>query len=173
MKTKIFFLSIILLLLSANVFAQKQAAAAQVEAFYKFHRAGSGVFNARGVNSHKRWFTAELNRLFQNELKREKEFLKQNPTDKPHFGDGFPFLPYEECSSGGKLVKNVLKIGPETIRKGVAVVEVKIFQPKQCGGELTDTYKVELVKIKSVWLINDWIYSDGKRLSEDLKRSEY
>jgi hypothetical protein len=173
MKTKIFFLSVVLLLLSANAFAQKQTAAAQVEAFYKFHRARSGIFNAGEVGAHKRWLTAELNRLFQNELKREKEFLKQNPTDKPHFGDGFPFLPYEECSKDGKGFKNVLKVGSETIRKSIAIVEVKIFQPKACGGELTDTYKVELVKNKGVWLINDWIYGDGKRLSEDLKRAEY
>jgi hypothetical protein len=173
MKTKIAFLSIILLVLSANVFAQKQSASAQVAAFYKFHRARSGVFRTSEVAAHKRWFTAELNRLFQNELKREKEFLKQNPTDKPHFGDGFPFLPYEECSSGGKNVKNVLKVGSETIRKSVAVVEVKFSQPKACGGAPIETYKVELLNVKGVWLINDWIFADGKRLSEDLKRTEY
>jgi hypothetical protein len=173
MKTKIVFLSVILLVLSANVFAQKQSAPAQVESFYKFHRARSGAFNASEVNAHKKWFTAQLNRLFQNELKREKEYLKKNPTDKPFFGDGFQLLPYEECSSGGKLVKNILKIGTATIRKSIAVVEVKIYQPKQCGGELTDTYKIELNQTKGVWLINDWIYSDGKRLTEDLKRAQY
>jgi len=173
MKTKIIFLSVILMFLSANVFAQKQTATAIVESFYKFHRARSRAFKASEVNLHKKWFTAELNRLFANELKREKEYLKQNPTDKPHFGDGFPFLPFEECSSGGKLVKNVLKIGTETIRKSIAIVEVKIYQPKQCGGELSETYKVELKNIKGVWLIDDWIYSDGERLTEDLKRAEY
>jgi len=173
MKNKFIFLAVLLLLFSADVFAQKQSAAAFVRSFYEFHRARSGAFNAGEVNSRKKWFTAELNRLFQSELKREKEYLKQNPTDKPHFGDGFPFLPYEECSKDGKGFKNVLKTGTETIRKSLTIVEVKIFQPKACGGELTATYKVELVKIKNGWLINDWIYDDGKRLSDDLKRAEY
>lgn len=167
------FLAIILLALSANGFAQKQTATATVESFYKFHRARSGAFKASEVNAHKKWFTAELNGLFQNELKREKEYLKKNPTDKPFYGDGFPFLPLEECSNGGKLVKNILKTGTETIRKSVAIVEVKIYQPKQCGGDLSETYKVELIQNKGVWLISDWIYADGKRLTEDLRRTEY
>src|SRR5688500_2902826 len=102
MKTKIGFLSIILLLLSVNVFAQIQTAAGFVESFYKFHRSRSGIFDEREVNAHRRWLTAKLNNLFQNELRREREYLKQNPTNKPHFGDGFPFLPYEECSINGK-----------------------------------------------------------------------
>src|SRR5215204_1222763 len=102
MKTKIFFLSIILLLFSATVFAQKQSASAVVESFYKFHRARERTFNAGEVNLHKKWFTAELNRLFQNELKREKEYLKKNPGNKPFFGDGFALTPLEECTSGGK-----------------------------------------------------------------------
>ena len=173
MKTKVFFLSIISILLSANVFAQKQSATSFVESFYNFHRARSGAFNAGEVSAHKKWLTAELNRLFQNELKREKEFLKQNPTDKPHFGDGFPFLPFEECSSDGKSVKNDLQIGAATENAGKTLVEVVFSQPKACGGAPIDTYKVELVKSKNAWLINDWIYGDGKRLSEDLKRTEY
>ena len=173
MKTKTIFALILLAMLAANVFAQKQNASAVVGAFYKFHQTRSGAFKASEFNLHKKWFSASLNKLFQNELKREKEFLKQNPTDKPHFGDGFPFFPFEDCSSGGKLVKNVLKTGAETIRKSIAIVEVKIYQPKQCGGELSETYQVELKNIKGVWLISDWIYADGKRLSEDLKRTEY
>ena len=91
MKTKIGFLSIILLLLSANVFAQKQSASAVVEAFYKFHWTRSGIFNAKEVGLYKKWFSADLNKLFQNELKREKEYLKQNPTDKPFTATAFRF----------------------------------------------------------------------------------
>lgn len=173
MKTKLVFLSVILLLFSAGVFAQKQKASEFVESFYKFHRARSGVFNATEVGAHKRWFSTELNALFQNELRREKEFLKQNPTDKPHFGDGFPFVPYEECSSNGKIVKNVIKTALLKDYKGTSTVEVKFYQPKACGGELIETYKVELMMNKKGWLIDDWIFGDGKRLSEELKRAEY
>ena len=173
MKTKIFFLSIILAVLSANVFAQKQSATAFVQSFYKFHRARSGVFKASEVNAHRRWLTAELNGLFRNELKREKEYLKANPTNKPHFGDGFPFAPFEECMKGGKSVRNDLKFGAETTDSNKTLVEVAFYQPKACGGDLIHAYKVELVKNKGVWLINDFIYEDGERLSDDLKRAEY
>ena len=173
MKNKIIFLPVVLLVFSASVFAQEQSSSEYVESFYKFHRARERTFNAGEVNLHKKWFTAELNRLFQNELKREKEYLKKNPGNKPFFGDGFSLMPLEECTSGGKLSKNVLKVGSETIRKSVAIVEVKFSEPKPCGGALIETYKVELVKSDGVWLINDWIYGDGERLSGDLKRTKY
>ncbi len=173
MKTKIVFLSVILLLPLANIFAQKQSASTVVGAFYKFHRTRSGIFNAKEVGLYKKWFSADLNKLFQNELKREKEYLKQNPTDKPFYGDGFPFQPLDECSMGGKSFKNTYKIGTETIRKSIAIVEVKFYDPRQCGGELIETYKVELVERKGTWLINDWYLVGGKKLSEDLKRAEY
>jgi hypothetical protein len=173
MKTKFFLLSMILLLLSANIFAQKQDAAAAVGAFYKFHRTRSNVFKASEVNLYKKWFSAGLNKLFQYELKREKEYLKKNPTDKPYFGDGFGFDPLDECSKAGKSYKNTYQIGTAAIRKSLAVVEVKFYNPKACGGEAIATYKIELIQNKGIWLINDWIYPDGKRLTEDLKRTEY
>jgi len=173
MKIKIIFLSIILILLSTSIFAQKQDATVAVQSFYKFHLLRSGVFNASEVKARQKWFTDDLNRLFQNELQREKEFLKANPTDKPHFGDGFPFQPYEECSKNEKLIKNTYTIGAATVKGDNATVEVKFFQPKECGGDLIDTYKVLLMKSKGKWLINDWLYSDAKALTEDLNRSEY
>ncbi len=173
MKTKIIFGAVLWLLLSANIFAQKQSASVVVGSFYKFHLARSGVFKSSEVNLYKKWFSADLNKLFQNELKRDKEYLKQNPTDKPYFGDGFPFQPLDECSNSGKSYKNTYKIGTETIRKSIAMVEVKFYNPRQCGSELIETYKVELIQSKGIWLINDWIYADGKRLTEDLKRTEY
>jgi len=173
MKTKIFFLSIILLTLSTGVYAQKQDASAVVQSFYKFHLLRSGIFNANEVKARKKWFTDDLNKLFQTELQREKEYLKANPTDKPHFGDGFPFQSLNECESAGKLIKNTYTVGAATVKGERATVEVKFFQPKECGGELIDTYKVELVKIKGKWLIDDWLYSDAKTLTEDLKRANY
>jgi len=169
MKNKIIFLHIVLLVFSASVFAQEQSATEYVESFYKFHRVRLRAFNASEVDLHGQWFSAELNKLFKNELKREKAFLKKNPTDKPHFGDGFPFAPYEECTNA----KNVLKIGAATAKGDKTLVEVMFYQPEPCGGALIETYKVELVKSDGVWLINDWIYDDGERLSDDLKRTKY
>ncbi len=173
MKIKIIFLSIILVLLSMGIFAQKQGAAAVVQSFYKFHLSRSGIFNANEVKARKKWFTNDLNKLFQTELQCEKEYLKANPTDKPHFGDGFPFQSLDECESAGKLIKNTYQVGAATVKAEKAKVEVKFYSPKECGGNLIDTYKAELVKSKGKWLIDDWLYSDAKTLTEDLKRTNY
>ncbi|MDQ3062770.1 MAG: hypothetical protein M3R14_07910 [Acidobacteriota bacterium] len=173
MKIRIIFLSIILVLLSMNISAQKQDASAVVQSFYKFHLSGSGIFNAGEIKARKKWFSDNLNKLFQTELQREKEYLKANPTDKPHFGDGFPFQSLDECESAGKLIKNSYMVNAATIHGDKATVEVKFYSPKECGGKLIDTYKVELVKSKGKWLIDDWLYSDAKTLTEDLKRTNY
>ena len=125
------------------------------------------------MKTRKKWFTDDLNKLFQTELKREKEYLKVNPTDKPHFGDGFSFQSLDECESAGKSIKNTYQIGAATVKGEQATVEVKFYKPKECGGDLIDTYKVELVKTKEKWLIDDWLYSDAKTLTEDLKRTNY
>ncbi|HEV8159313.1 MAG: hypothetical protein H0X15_03380 [Acidobacteria bacterium] len=173
MKIKIIFFLIISLLLSTGVYAQKQDATVMVQSFYKFHLSRSGIFNANEVKARKKWFTDDLNRLFQTELQREKEYLKANPTDKPHFGDGFMLQSLDECESAGKLIKNSYTVGAAMIRDDNATVEVKFYSPKECGGDLIDTYKVELVKSKGKWLIDDWLYSDAKTLTEDLKRANY
>lgn len=173
MKIKITFLSILVVLLSTSIFAQKQDATATVEAFYKFHLSRPGIFKDSEVKAYRRWFSDDLNKLFQTELQREKEYLKKNPTDKPHFGDGFPFQALDECDSSGKLIKNAYTISQATMKENRATVEVRFSQPKECGGALIDVYKVELINAKGKWLIDDWLYSDAKTLTEDLKRTEY
>lgn len=174
MKTKIFFLSIILLLLSSSIFAQKQNAAEFVESFYEFHRARSGSFSAEELEAHKKWLTSELYKLFQYELKREMEYLKDNPTNKPYFGDGFPFAPLEECYVKGNEIKNILKIGETTIKGDKTIVEVKFYYPKACDGSFIHAYQVEVTKNNGDWQINDFIYLDSnERLTDDLKREKY
>lgn len=173
MKTKIIFFSIFLVLLSTTIYSQKQTPSTFVQSFYKFHRARSGSFNANELSLLKKWFTPQLNELLQNELKREEEFIKQNPKEKPHWGDGFSFAPNEDGYINGKITKNTLKVGSFTIRKSIALVTVKFYLNKVWGGNLVDTYKIELVKNNNGWLINDLIYSDGSRLTKDLKRNNY
>ena len=179
MKTKILLLSIILILFSTAVFAQKQTPSEFVQSFYKFHRARSGVIDAKEVEAHKKWFTTELIRLFQYELEREAEFSKENPTDKPHYGDGFPFSPMKECYKKGKEIKNTLKIGKTSVRRNKTFVKVSFYYPKVCEGGLIHSYKLELVKNKGGWLINDLIFLDDEsgvedeRLTDDLKREKY
>lgn len=173
MKIKTIFLFIVLVLLWSEAFAQKQDAAAFVESFYKFHLSRSGAVDAGEIKARQKWFSSGLNKLFQTELQRGKAYLKANPTDKPHFGDGFPFQPYEECSKNGKSYKNTYKVGAPKSQGNKATIEVKFYMPKQCGGDLIDTYKVELVKNKAIWLINDWLYADATTLTEDLRRTDY
>jgi hypothetical protein len=168
------------LMLAASIPSPAQTAAeakATVEKFYKFHRARSGIISTHELNLRKPWLTPELIRLFRYELKREDEFVKKNPDEKPYFGDGFPFQPYEECVVDEKIILNRLEIGEVRIEKAKALVEVRFFIPPECekqtNEKLLETYRLELLKSGSRWLINDWLYADGKRLTGILKREKY
>lgn len=164
---------------SVNILAQKQSPKEFVQEFYKFHRSLSNTSFAEEVDAHKKWFTPKLNQLLQYELKREAEYLKEYPTNKPFFGEGLPFVPLEECYRNDKNIKNILRIGTVTTRKNVTTVKVSFYQPKVCEGYFIHGYKIELVKNKGSWLINDLIFLDdetGKedsRLTDDLKREKY
>ena len=167
----------IILTFSLSNFAQSQIVSETVEKFYKFHRIRSGIVSTHELNLRKTWLTSELAKLFRNEIKREDEFTRKHPNDKPYFGDGFPFQPFEECVIDNKIILNRLEIGKVEINANKAMVEVKFFIPKECEDQvekkLLDTYQVELVKSKTRWLINDWIYADGKKLSNVLRRVKY
>ncbi|MEJ7846485.1 MAG: hypothetical protein WKF92_00120 [Pyrinomonadaceae bacterium] len=173
MKTKITLVSLAFLLFSASLCAQNSTPSATVKAFYKFHLIGSGIFNTEEVKARSRWFTPELNTLLLRELKREAEYLKANPTHKPHFGDGFPGQPYEECSKDGKGIKNVYSVGNATVIGNKATVQVRFSNPKACGGDLIGPYKLSLIKTKTKWRIADGTYPHGETLTADLKRKEY
>jgi hypothetical protein len=144
-----------------------------VEKFYKFYRTRNGVVGTHELNYLKPWFTRDLTKLFQTEIKREAEYIKKNHDDKPHFGDGFPFNPYEECVVKNNVILNIIKVGEPKIDVTEAIVEVTFTQPKECGEAEIDIYQIELSKYGKRWLIKDWIYSDGKRLTDDLKRKDY
>lgn len=163
-KTKGKFLQLLVLgLILLNIaFAQKQSAAETVQSFYKFHLSRSGLFSLHEVKLRKRWFTAELYRLLLFELKREEEFTRKNPDEKPHFGNGFPFEPLEEFVIGEKIIRNLYQVKEISSDTNKVLVEVKFFIPKECerGDNLIDIYKIELLKTGKIWLINDWIYRD-------------
>lgn len=172
-KSKILLILILISSFALSVSAQKSGAAETVKSFYVFHNLRSGLFSLHEVNLRRKWFTAELYKLFVNELKREDEFTKKNPTEKPHYGDGFPLQPFSECVDGEKVIINTFEVKEISSDPSKATVEVKFYSPEKCERKLIDTYKVELVKVKNSWLINDWIYSDNKRLTDDLKRKDY
>ena len=129
------------------------------------------------MNFLKPWFSAELTKLFQNEIRREAQFVQKHPSEKPYFGDGFPFNPYEECLVKEKIVLNRIELGDAKISGNNADIEVKFFIPNECRDQvnepLIDTYIVKLIKGKNKWLINDWIFSDKTSLLNILKREKY
>ena len=177
-NSKLIFGLILIFLIPVFITAQAEKEAAQtVEKFYKFYRTRNGLLSTHELNLLRRWFTPALTGLFRSEIKREDTFIKKNPDEKPYFGDGFPFKPYEECIIDEKIIPNRLEIGETEITDNKAFTEVRFYLPAECEKQiedpLIDTYKIELVKVKKRWLINDWIYSDGHILSEVLKRKDY
>lgn len=175
LKITLIFSFILLVFVSNFTFAQTEAEAkSTVEKFYKYYQTRSGVISTHELNLLKPWLTPELIKLFQNEIKREAEFTKKFPDEKPHFGDGFPFNPYEECvSDDNKIFLNKFDVGDLKTDANKAMVKVSFIEPKECGGKLIDTYQIELIKKKNRWLINDWIYDNENKLSDELKRKDY
>jgi hypothetical protein len=173
-KSKMFFAFIAFALLSLTATAQTKSPVAAVNAFYKYDRSHSQIFNRRNIDARKQWFSTELYSLFQYELKREAEYLKKNPTDKPYFGDGLPFQPYDEtCKAGGKNLHKTLVVKPSSQEGDRATVTATFAFPKPCQDADNTTYTIGLIKSKGVWVIDDVNYGEDRTLKQDLKRKEY
>jgi hypothetical protein len=173
MNKPTFLLVIVMAVLaSAKVQAQSTPLAA-AKAFYAYDRAHPQVFNRRNIEARKRWFDAALYRLFLKELDREREFLKQNPTDKPYFGDGLPFQPTDElCEARGRKYRRQVQFGTVTVKEGSGNVDVIFVYPKACK-IIPVLYTLHLTKAKGRWLIEDVLYPGSKTLLEVLGRREY
>ena len=147
---------------------------AAVEAFYKFDRSHSQIFNRRNIDARKRWFSAELYRLFLNELKREAAYLKKNPTDKPFFGDGLPFQPLQEnCENGPIGRQRRLTIRQEFVRGARAAATATFANPKPCPDADPIVYTIGLTKTRSGWVIDDINYGEDTTLKQRLQRKDY
>ena len=176
MKISRLMLSIaIVAVLSVWAAAQQSTPKAAVEAFYKFDRVNSQTFNRANLDARKAWFSPELYKLFENELKREAEYLKANPSEKPFFGDGMPFQPLDEaCKVGTTEVRRGLVIKQEFQRTAHAAVTATFAYPKTCkdGGEPV-VYTIGLIKSNGRWVIDDVNYGEDTSLKERLGRTEY
>ncbi len=164
----------IIIATAGTTLAQKSTPLAAVQAFYDFDAKNSQTFGRASIDARKKWFSSELYQLFQNEIKREKEYLKMNPTDKPHFGDGLPFRPLDETCHLGKIrYKRALSYGTVTVKGDAANVDVKFKYPKGCN--IPDIlYALNMEKEKGRWVISDIRYFPGDTsLVEDLNRKEY
>ena len=155
-------------------FAQKSTTLAVVQAFYDFDAKNSQTFGRAAIDARKKWFSSELYQLFLNEIKREKEYLKKNPTDKPHFGDGLPFRPLDEtCHLGRIRYKHAISYGTVTVKGDAANVDVYFKYPKGCN--IPDILcALNMEKEKGRWVISDIRFFPGDTsLVDDLKRREY
>jgi hypothetical protein len=172
MKRRILLVTVLIVLFSLTSFAQSPTAT--MTAFYQFDRSHSQVFNRRNIDARKKWFSNELYNLFLYELKRENEYLKKNPNDKPYFGDGLPFQPYDEtCKAGGRNLHRTVAVKPADLRRSRAVVTASFPFPKPCKDTDAPTYTIGLIKQGSVWVIDDVNYGEDRTLKQDLKRKEY
>lgn len=173
-KSRIILITLLIAASSVACFAQSNTPVAAVSSFYKFDRSHSQILNRRNLDARRKWLSDSLYKLFLIELKRERAFLKQNPTNKPHFGDGLPFQPIQEsCGTGGKEVGRRLGIKPAFQKGNRAAASVTFAYPKPCKDPDAITYTIGLIKGKTGWLIDDVNYGDVSSLKADLRRKEY
>jgi hypothetical protein len=171
MKT-IFLISVFVISIArAFPITKQNSPKASLEAFYRFDRTHSQTFNRENINARKRWFTAELYSLLINELKRDAEYLKKNPGDKPYFGDGLPFQPLREACEAGK--DRVLQIRQDFLKVDRAVELAGWSYPKPCKDPAPIVYTIGMFKVGGKWVIDDINYGEDTTLKQRLKRKEY
>ena len=172
------FSCVVIALLTCSVavitFAQTSAPKAAVQAFYRFDQTHSQTFNRASIEARRKWFSPELYRLFQYELKREAAYLKKNPTDKPYFGDGLPFRPLREpCETGGQRLERKLFLKQDFQNGSRSVVLATFAYPKPCTNVDPIVYTIGLIRGKGGWRIDDVNYGEDTSLKQRLNRKEY
>ena len=173
MKNLLLLAILLVLSLPSNVVSQTHTPEADLAAFIKFSRSMRQDFNSRGVEARKHWFSAPLYKLFLNELKRQDEYLKKNPSDMPYFGDGVPFQPIDEtCEAGKRSYRYRYTVGKGLVAGEAATVPVTFAYPAVCKIPPI-VYKFKVIKSKTGWLVDDVDYGDGKTLVADLNRADY
>lgn len=173
MKRKLIGIAFTLLLTAITGFSQNTGPRETVEAFYKFSNARSSVFNNRHIELRKQWYTPALTRAFQAQLRKDRAYLKANPTDKPYFGDGLTFRPLDEpCEANGRSYDRRQSITRVAGGKTRHYVDVRFAYPKTCGIEAI-TYRVNLQLVGGKWLISDWTYSDGSTMTREMREQKY
>ncbi|HEX6278990.1 MAG TPA: hypothetical protein VFZ49_03145 [Pyrinomonadaceae bacterium] len=167
-------LAFALLLTASTALGQASGPKAVVMAFYRFDAANSQVFNRANIDARRRWLSEELYKLLINELERERAYLAENPTDKPHFGDGLPFQPLDEpCELNGRQYRRTISYGTVTVKSDLANVDVFFKYPKGCS--IPDVlYVVNMSRERGRWVIDDIRYlKENTSLVEVLDRIEY
>lgn len=173
-RIRLVFITLILAASSGSAFAQTGSPADAVKSFYAFNRTHSTKFTRLTVDKRKPWFSEALYKLFLNELKREKEFVRQHPNEKTYFAEGLPFVPIDEtCKVGRRELHKKLSVIPDTEDNSVATVNAVFEFPSPCKSPDKTVYTIELIRAGSRWLIDNVIYEQNSNLVEDLKRKDY
>lgn len=160
--------------LGGHALAQDNGPVSAVKEFYAFHRTHHSELSRSSIEARKKWFSPALYKLFQREIKRQDEFLRKHPNDKPYFGEGLPFQPWDEtCSVGKTQIHKKLNVRPDAEDKDVATVRLIFAFPSPCKTPDKIEYTMQMVRIAGMWVIDDLSYDDGSTLTKDLNRVEY
>jgi hypothetical protein len=175
MITKYLTIAFVVLIITTASPAQHASPVETAKSFYQYSNAHSTEFNKRHVELRKQWYTPSLYRAFQEQLRKDATQKKQHPTDKPFFGDGLDFAPLNEpCEANGKSFQRSISFSSDKTGKSLATVNVKFAYPKACAdGSEPIVFKVKLLKVSEKWLIADWIYPDGKPLTQEIEENKY
>lgn len=166
------FLILCTLFVTGVAAAQKAEPASTVRSFYALDSRTSQVFNRRNLEIRRPHLSARLYGLFRDELRKQDALKRSNPDDKPFFGDGFPFRPTDEpCSAKGRsFSRRYSVLEPGRYKGSRAEVPVRFSYPRPCTAEPLN-YKVKVVRVGSVWVIDDIVYEDGSTLSDSMKNN--
>jgi hypothetical protein len=164
-KIKFIILSLVcLFIFSAEVFAQKSSektlATDAVKTFYHFHFSHNDDFSEKQVALRNKFFTPKLTQLFYTELKRQQNYLKKYPDNKPYF-EGLPFQPIEFCQKD-------YRVRMAQIKQRMAIVKVNfVYGKSSCAAKdgALISYQILLSKIDGKWLIDDIVYENFSKLT--------
>jgi len=151
----------ILVCIPYSTLAQKPSPSATVASFYRYDRMHSQVLSRRNIDAISKWLMPAFVRELREEEIRERAESKLHPDEKPWFGDGFSFQPYEEYfKEHGVLCRLGSRITRQTQTSKSAVVSVRFAYAKPCEPH-GETYKLHLTTVRGKWLINDIILPVG------------
>lgn len=134
-----------------------------VRAFYTYHLAHNKDFNVRNLQLRKRFLTAELYDLLMKQLKKQAAEAKAHPDEAPDY-EGDPLTDSQEYPDS-------FRVGKSESSEDTAKVSVTLlWSARTSRGKDKRDIAVEVTKVGSGWLIKDIINSEGKRLTDDLKK---
>ena len=167
----VMFSILVLFLMSVGVSAKaggqaptSDPAARAVRAFYTYHLAHKKDFNVRNIQLRKRFLSAELYDLLMKQLKKQAAEAKAHPDEAPEY-EGDPLTDSQEYPDSFRVGKS--EVSGDTAKVSVTL----LWSARTSRGKDKRDIVVEVTKVGAGWLIKDIINNEGKRLTDDLKKS--